>query len=446
MRHSNLLVSTRISLTAALSIAASAMFLGCDNTVASSAQAQGQAQAKPQAPAAAPANPEFDTLSGKKPRAYRVQMPTVFPGARVDFPPLGEFVQGTKRASYPQGKVLVFEFFSTTCGHCAEAATVIEALVDEYTPKGFEFISVTSEDAPKVREWLAKPENAEVVKQAVALDPGSLCQKALQDKTFQVQTPRFFAIRDGLVLWYGHPDYAEEPFAKIADGTWEPSSVKQEFIDNALVARAKNQTTTVQKQCEEDGKWNNLIELLESMAVGIPNRASTFELQKFGTMIGPANLADAGYAYGRRLAQKYATDIASLRTLARTTLNSPWVQVRDFAFALEMAKAADELGKLSDPRAAEIMGLYYFSTGDRAKAIENQERAIRLQDNAKLKKVYETALEKYKKDEPKPVPYTPRVAPGAPAAGVPGATAPAVPPAAGSPSDGDAEGGAHAAP
>lgn len=441
MRNQNL----RSILRVLPALALTASLLGCDNAAISSAQAQGQPAVQPQAPAAA-APGSFDTLSGKKPRTYRVQMPTVFPGARVDFPPLGEFVQGTKRASYPQGKVLVFEFFSTTCGHCAEASAVIEALVDEYTPKGFEFISVTSEDAPKVREWLAKPENAEVVKQAVALDPGSLCQKALQDRTFQVQTPRFFAIRDGLVLWYGHPDYAEEPFAKIAAGSWEPSSVKQEFIDNALVARAKNQTNTVQKQCEEDGKWYNLIELLESMAVGIPNRASTFELQKFGTMIGPANMTDAGYAYGRRLAQKYATDIGSLRTLARTTLNSPWVQTRDFGFALEMAKAADELGKLSDPRAAEIMGLYYFSTGDRAKAIENQERAVRLQDNAKLKKVYETALEKYKKDEPKPVPYTPRVAPGARAPGAPAPGAPTAAPAAGSPADGDAEGGAHAAP
>ena len=40
-------------------------------------------------------------------------------------------------------------------------------------------------------------------------------------------------------------------------------------------------------------------------------------------MIAPADMSEAGYAYGRQLAVHYARDIASLRTLARTSLNSP---------------------------------------------------------------------------------------------------------------------------
>jgi hypothetical protein len=44
-------------------------------------------------------------------------------------------------------------------------------------------------------------------------------------------------------------------------------------------------------------------------------------------------------------------------------------------------------------------------------------RAIRLQENAKLKRTYEQQLEKYRKDDPKPVPYTPRPKPNAAGAG-----------------------------
>lgn len=350
-----------------------------------------------------------------KPRTYNVVMPGVYPGAKIDFPPLGNFVQGKKATGYAPGQIYVFEFFSTTCGHCAESAPVIEALVAEYTPKGFEFISITAEDEAKVQEWIAKPENAEVFKHSLALDPGSKAQKALQDPTFQILTPRFFVVQNGVVLWYGHPDIAENPFKQIAAGTWDFNSVKAEFIDNALVARAKNQISGLVKQCEKDGKWQDLLVLLESMAAGIPARASTFELQKFGTMIGPADMSAEGYAYGRELEVKYATDIASIRTLARTTLNSPQVKIRDLEWATTLAEKADQLGQGKDPRAAEIMALACFSKGDRDGAVKHQERAITLQDNAKLKKTWELQLEKYRKDEPKPVPFTPRVQPGAPA-------------------------------
>jgi len=159
------------------------------------------------------------------------------------------------------------------------------------------------------------------------------------------------------------------------------------------------------------------------MAVGIPGRASTFELQKFGTMIGPADMPAPGYAYGRELEVKYAADIASIRTLARTTLNSPQVKVRDLDWAFALAEKADALGKGEDPRAAEIMALAYFSKGNREKAIEHQERAIKFQSNAKLKKVYEDQLAKYRTQEPKPVAYTAPVAPGAPTAQPAGAPA-----------------------
>jgi len=78
------------------------------------------------------------------------------------------------------------------------------------------------------------------------------------------------AIRDGIVLWFGHPELAKDPFAQILAGTWSPESVRQEFVTNALVARAKNETTNLQKQCEADGQWARMVLFLESMARQIP--------------------------------------------------------------------------------------------------------------------------------------------------------------------------------
>ncbi len=142
----------------------------------------------------------------------------------------------------------------------------------------------------------------------------------------------------------------------------------------------------------------------------LASKASTFEIQKFGTLIGPAGMPAEGYALGRELAKKYASDLQTLRSLARTTMNSPDVKERDFTFALEMVTAADTVGQQKDARAAELMALYHFSMGDREKALEHQQRAIELEQEGKNKARFLTLLEKYKKEEPKPVPYAPRPA------------------------------------
>ncbi len=359
--------------------------------------------------------PSPATPPAKRVRRYNAVPPTVYPGAKVAFPQFAPWPKGTPHASYVPGKVYVFEFFSTTCGHCHEAAPTVLSLVEEFAPRGFEFIGVTDEDEPKVRTWLESEEAKEFIQHSIACDPTKSAQRILQDGTYQVLSPRMFAVRDGVVLWYGHPDIARDPLAQIAAGTWNPESIRQEFVTNALIARTKNQTSSLVSQCEKDGDWPKAYELFESIAAAFPEQAATFELQKFGTMIGPADQPIEGYAYGRELAVKYAKDISSLRTLARTTLNVPGVRVRDLDFAFAIARAADNLGKGEDARAAEVLALAYFSRGDRENAILHQERAIRLQENAKLKRTYEQQLEKYRKDDPKPVPYTPRPKPNVPA-------------------------------
>ena len=372
--------------------------------------------------------PSPATPPAKRVRRYNAVPPTVYPGATVAFPQFAAWAKGTPHTTYAPGKVYVFEFFSTTCSHCHEAAPIVLSLVEEFAPQGFAFIGVTDEDEAKVRAWLEGEEQKELVQHAIACDPMKSAQKTLQDGTYQNLSPRMFAVRDGVVLWYGHPEIAREPLAKIAAGTWNPESIRQEFVTNALIARAKNQTNSLVTQCEKDGDWPKAYELFESIAAAFPEQAATFELQKFGTMIGPADQPMEGYAYGRELAVKYAKDISSLRTLARTTLNVPGVRMRDLDFAFAIARAADNLGKGEDARAAEVLALAYFSRGDRENAIAAQERAIRLQENAKLKRTYEQQLEKYRKDDPKPVPYTPR-----PNVKASATAAPAMPPAPSAP-------------
>lgn len=372
-------------------------------TIMMTMNASAQSNAPTQPPAAAP------TPKTQKMPRYTVVLPTVYPGATIAFPPLPNFVQGTPRTAFEPGRVYVFECFSTTCGHCAEAAPILEALVHEFAPRGFEFIGVAADACEVVAPWLALPENKKLYAHSIACDPDRAAQRVLQDGTFQNLSPRVFALRDGIVLWYGHPEIAQKPFAAIAAGTWNPQSIKSDFVANALAARAKNQITSVLTQCEKTGEWPRALALLDSVVREIPDRASTFQLQKFGLMIGPAAMPTEGYAFGKALALQHPSDLVVLRTLVRSTLSGPQVAQRDLDFAFALARAADVVGKGQDARAAELLALAYFSRGDRAQAIEHQTRAIALQTTAKLRVSYETQLEMYKTNEPKPVPYTPKI-------------------------------------
>jgi thiol-disulfide isomerase/thioredoxin len=387
-------------------------------------------------PASAPA-PAAAPPARRTPR-YRLDQPSVFPGARIDFPQLDVYVQGPARTGYEPGKVYVFEFFGTSCSHCEEYAQLIAELARQYGARGFEFISVTDEDADKVKAWLEKPDIKARTTWSVAADPDKSALRQLQFGTFQNFTPRFFVVKDGTVLWYGHPNESEKPLESIAAGTWDPASIREEFMLNAVVSRAKEQSGRIYKECEKSGNWQPLLEFFDSVAVAVPKRASTFELQRFGTMIGPGDMADQGYAYGNQLLARYPTDLSVLRTLARTALASPQVRRRDVDWAFAIARKADDVGEGKDSRAAEVLAMAWFSKGDREKAIEAQERALRLQTDAKLKKVLEEGLARYRTDAPGPKPAyvppppPPPVAPSAPgtAPAAPAAPAGAAPPAA----------------
>ena len=352
---------------------------------------------------APPAAPPATTTPATAP-AYQVVPPRLFPGAKVKFPPLKTFVQGTPATGFEKGKTYVFHFFSTTCGHCAEAAPTVSELARFYGQLGWQFISIAGDEEAAIRAWMAKPEAQEHYRQPIVADPGKDATRALQYPTYRNSTPRFFVARDGMLLWVGHPDEAVKVFEEIAKGTYDMTKARDEFVLAAVLFRAKNDANAKVKECEKSGTWPSCLEYFDAIANAMPAKASTFELQRFGTMIGLADMVPEGYAYGRSLAARYPDDIAVFRTLARTVLSIPAVRERDLDFALEMATRANEIGKNEDPRAADALALAWFSKGDRAQAIEHQQRAITLQTDVKVRKSYEATLKKYQTQEPGPLP------------------------------------------
>ena len=69
-------------------------------------------------------------------------------------------------------------------------------------------------------------------------------------------------------------------------------------------------------------------------------------------------------------------------------------------FAVETAKHADEMAETKDPAIADTLAKAYFDSGNVAKAVETQERAIRLAKGLQYEPMLDELkdrLEKYKK-------------------------------------------------
>ena len=382
------------------------------------------------APTTKPVTPAAPvTPPAQRPITFARINPPIQPGARVSFPAFAAWVKGTPITSFTPGKVYVFEFFSTSCSHCKEFAELITRLARTYGAQGAEFIAITDEEAPIVKAWLALPGKLNEVPYSVVSDPDRSAMITLQNGTFRNFNPRFFVIKNGIVQWFGHPKEAEEPIAKVVAGTWDPETVRAAAITDSTVSRAKDLLDRVARECDKTGDWTPMFTALDAVRAAIPERAGQYDAQRFVIMIGLGDMPDAGYEFGRRIAKEYAQDMLTTRSLARAILNSPYAKRRDVDFAMELAITADTLAKGEDARAADTLGLAWFSKGNRAKAIENAERAVKLEKDQKTREQYEQSLRKFRTGTPGPEPTKPRPVPAAAAPSAAPGSAPSAPPA-----------------
>ena len=378
-------------------------------TKATASSAAPAAAAAPPPPAGAVPKPAAGATSAAtaKRSPFRRSNPTVFPGSRLPFPNFATWVQGEPATAWAPGTVYVFEFFSTTCSHCKEFAETVEGYAREYGAKGMRFVAITDEQAPKVQAWLDSPEKKGHVPYSVVSDPDRSAVMQMQNGTFRNFNPRFFIVKDGVVQWFGHPKEAAEPLAKLAAGTWDPASVRAAIDLDGVAALAKNYLDNIARECEKTDDWKPMLTAIDSVIAAIPERAGQYEAQRFVVMIGLCDMGTAGDDYGREVAKRHPEEMATIRSLSRAILQSPYVKNRNLDLGMEFALAADALAKGLDARVADTVALAHFSKGDRAKAIEHEERAVRLEKDPRQREVYEKALAKFRTATPGPEPTRP---------------------------------------
>jgi tetratricopeptide (TPR) repeat protein len=204
----------------------------------------------------------------------------------------------------------------------------------------------------------------------------------------------FIVDQTGRIAWIGNSLEIEDPLRKVLDGTWDLAAAK--------VANHKRvQINQLQRQFDKyvsARDWANVasagaeLEKLDSSRV---YEAGPWRFQAL-LELGRENEA---YALARRLVDgPFKDEALRLNWIAWIVVDPEAARSapRNLDFALEVAQRADALTGHSNAPILDTLAVCYFESGDVAKAIEVQERAVQAAANTKWLKELEQRLARFR--------------------------------------------------
>lgn len=148
----------------------------------------------------------------------------------------GKFKPVTK---FEKGKVYVVEFWATWCGPCIQSMPHLAELQTKYADKGVQLISISDEDLETVDKFLdrevrgskaeegkedAKPKTYRELTSVYCLttDPDQSTNKDYMEAAAQNGIPTAFIVgKDSKIEWIGHPMEMDDPLAAVVGDKWD---------------------------------------------------------------------------------------------------------------------------------------------------------------------------------------------------------------------------------
>jgi thiol-disulfide isomerase/thioredoxin len=319
------------------------------------------------------------------------------------------FVKGEPVKEFEAGKTYVVEFWATWCGPCKTSIPHLSELQKKHPEVAFIGVIVWENDQSLVKPFVDEMGDKMAYRVAMVVVPeGKKGNEGAMSKTWMQAAGRngipsaFIVSGEGKIYWVGHPMEMDEPLEKIASGSWNLATAMAESRRAEEEALKMQKLQTAIMQAKESGDSKKLIEVADEIIEVNP---------KFAQFVGPMKLTalikldeqDKALEYGKKLlASELSKQAQGLNGLAWAIVD-PEAKLKPSAklleLAVESAKKADEMVKEKDPAIADTLAKTYFDSGEVAKAVEIQERAVRLAKGTPFEqdKGLAERLEQYKK-------------------------------------------------
>lgn len=317
-------------------------------------------------------------------------------------PPLTvrEYVKGQPITAFEKGKPYVVEFWATWCGPCKTSIPHLTELQKKHKDVSFIGVSVFEEDPKAVRPFVDSM--GDKMDYRVAVDdvpeggkPGEgKMAKAWMEAAGQDGIPTAFIVdRDNRIAWIGHPMGMDRPLEQVAAGTWDLAAAKAE-ARKQQERRAEQQkqqqaqTRAMQalrpkfEEAQKSGDPQKLLEVIDEAIASEPSLEAALAQPKWEILTGPRGDPKKAAAFGNRLVSEvYKDNPGVLNNFAWSIVDPERPLKADadlVAVALKASLRADTLAQGKDAAIADTLAKAYFDSGSAAKALEAQERAIKL--------------------------------------------------------------------
>jgi thiol-disulfide isomerase/thioredoxin len=308
-----------------------------------------------------------------------------------------EFIKGKAVNGLEKGKVYVVEFWATWCGPCKATIPHLTELQKKHKDVTFIGVSVYEQEPAGVKPFVEEMKDKMDYRVATDLIPdggrpenGKMAKNWL-DAAGQEGIPTAFIVNaDGKVAWIGHPGGMEAPLEEILSGKWNLKLAADTFKKEMVEKRKLKELMTKITQAQRSGDTKTMLAALDEGITLQPAMEPQFGMVKFQVLASMVDSQDKALKYGQHLVKSVVKDDPGLLNNVAWLILRPEAKKKPEAqfikLALQAAQRADELTQGKEPTVADTLARAYFMSGNAAKALETQERAIKLSEGGELDK------------------------------------------------------------
>ncbi|MQW34933.1 TlpA family protein disulfide reductase [Sinorhizobium meliloti] len=309
------------------------------------------------------------------------------------------WLRGEALANFQPNYVYVLEFFGTSCPHCVAPMLNLTQLQEKYRDRGLEVVGVAADEKAATADqahanldaWLTK--NVPKLNFRVGIDCSGEMEKLWKEASFSFGVPFSFVVdRDSRIAFIGHPTDLDDVLPHVLEGTWRSSDQAKAF-ERGRIAKGReealmNPILDKFNAAIEMEDWKTALPAIEE-AIALTPDDIDLRMTHVETLLYKMRDMQTGLAVLRQLVRDAIdrNDQEWLLSALDQLFNPEEYDYTDFpsverlAMGKELSEHILALTGLEDEVKApyyRAVAPYYYESGDKARAVELLELALKL--------------------------------------------------------------------